>query len=190
MALPSSGTITMGQVKTEFGGPNTLSSYLKDSAYVKSIPPNSNVPTSLPLRLTDLYGATKLLDTQTVSNVGFAVAFGVTIVGYLPDTLTGSPGPSISDGTSNAFGGATITALFWRNFQNTEYTLNLRFGGTVAADSSKYLYPSNGIGNAKQFSNDYRTYYSSGNYTEFRWITASGENPFPVYNGTVAWYFY
>lgn len=59
MALPSSPPITLAQVCAEFGAPaNTpLTAFLRGGAYVPATPANLGVPTSLPLGLTQLLGA-------------------------------------------------------------------------------------------------------------------------------------
>ena len=58
MPLPSSGTITLTQIQTEFGGsaPTNLTEYYRGGAYVTSN--NTNVPTSGAISLTNFYGAT------------------------------------------------------------------------------------------------------------------------------------
>lgn len=59
MALPSSGTITLAQIQTEFGGSNpiSLSEYYRGGAYVTSN--NTGVPTSGVITLSNFYGAVK-----------------------------------------------------------------------------------------------------------------------------------
>lgn len=181
MALPSSGTIKLSEIKTEFGGPNNLRSYLRGGTYVPSIPPNNSIPTSGTLSLTDFYGAKGVLDTQTIT-VGLWVSTYV-FYGY------GSSG-SISDGTANAFGGANILALYWYS-DGTQGNLRFNISGNIAADSNKYIYPSSGVGTAKDFSSTNRVgYFSVGNYTTFEWITPTNQNPMPTSGATVKWYFY
>lgn len=59
MALPPSGTITLANIQTEFGGSNPigLSEYYRGGAYVTSN--NTNVPTSGVISLSNFYGAVK-----------------------------------------------------------------------------------------------------------------------------------
>lgn len=59
MALPSSGTLTLAQVQTEFGGssPISLSEYYRGGAYVTTN--NTGVPTSGAISLNNFYGAVK-----------------------------------------------------------------------------------------------------------------------------------
>ena len=68
MALPSSGTITLAQVQTEFGGSNpiSLSEYYRGGAYVTSN--NTSVPTSGAIALSDFYGAVSQFSFTIGSN--------------------------------------------------------------------------------------------------------------------------
>lgn len=61
MALPSSGTITIQQIATEFGGsaPYSLSNYYRGGALVANTPANAGIPTSGTIRLSNFYGASK-----------------------------------------------------------------------------------------------------------------------------------
>jgi hypothetical protein len=57
MTLPASGTITLAQIQTEFGGSNPigLNEYYRNGAYVT--PNNTSVPTSGAITLSNFYGA-------------------------------------------------------------------------------------------------------------------------------------
>lgn len=59
MALPASGTITLAQIQTEFGGTNpiSLSEYYRGGPYVTTN--NTGVPTSGTIQLSNFYGAVK-----------------------------------------------------------------------------------------------------------------------------------
>lgn len=59
MTLPASGTITLAQIQTEFGGSNPigLSEYYRGGAYVTTN--NTGVPTSGAITLSNFYGAVK-----------------------------------------------------------------------------------------------------------------------------------
>lgn len=59
MTLPSSGTISIGDLRTEFSGPtpSSLSNYYRDGAYVPFTPVNSNVPYIGTISLSNFYGA-------------------------------------------------------------------------------------------------------------------------------------
>ena len=61
MTLPSSGTITISQIVTEFGGdaPHSLSEYYRGGSYVTAN--NTDVPTSGAIALSDFYGAVKII---------------------------------------------------------------------------------------------------------------------------------
>lgn len=57
MALPSSGNISLLDIKTEFGGDGALTSYYRGGAYVPNTATNAGVPTSGSIGLTHFYGA-------------------------------------------------------------------------------------------------------------------------------------
>lgn len=61
MALPASGTITLAQIQTEFGGSNPigLNEYYKGGAYVKTTDNAPNVPVSGTISLSNFLGASK-----------------------------------------------------------------------------------------------------------------------------------
>jgi len=68
MALPASGTITLADIQTEFGGSNpiSLSEYYRGGAYVTSN--NTNVPTSGTISLSNFYGAVRQFAFTISSN--------------------------------------------------------------------------------------------------------------------------
>ena len=85
MALPASGTILIGEIQAEFGGPNParLSNYYKGGQYVDVYDNAPNVPTSGTIKLSDFYGASAYTPTpQTVT-----LANGDTFV--VPSTSVG-----------------------------------------------------------------------------------------------------
>ena len=59
MAVPASGTVSLDDIQTEFGGANpvSLSEYYRDGTYVTSN--NTGVPTSGAVSVSDFYGAVK-----------------------------------------------------------------------------------------------------------------------------------
>lgn len=59
MPLQTEGPISIGDIKSEFGGTATnLTAYRKGAGIVKDLTLNVNVPESGPIGITDLYGAT------------------------------------------------------------------------------------------------------------------------------------
>jgi hypothetical protein len=68
MALPSSGTITINDIVTEFGGdaPHALSEYYRGGSYVTSN--NTDVPTSGTIALSDFYDASKGMTGTNTAN--------------------------------------------------------------------------------------------------------------------------
>jgi hypothetical protein len=59
MALPSSGTISLNDLQTEFGGSNpiAISEYYRGGGLVPDVAVNANVPTSGQISLSNFYGA-------------------------------------------------------------------------------------------------------------------------------------
>jgi hypothetical protein len=116
MAIPLTGTISLTDIQTEFGGTNpaSLSEYYKGGAYVLSTDYAPNVPTSGKISLSDFYGARKTtVTTLTFTSVGDNFfALPATVVGNLSVTITGGGGGGGgSDSQSGApgYSGLTVT---------------------------------------------------------------------------------
>ena len=69
MALPSSGTLSLAQIQTEFGGSNpiSLSEYYRGGPYVTTN--NTGVPTSGSISISNFYGAVKQFAFTISSNL-------------------------------------------------------------------------------------------------------------------------
>lgn len=157
MTLQSSGAISMSQMRDEYGLSNPVS---LSQFYGKNGLPSSGV-----IRFSDFYGKSNYLDQQTVI-VGSASS--PTQYGF----MTGYYG-SISDGTSNIYGGAAVEWVAWQGSG-----IGLIFKVTGATNSGWTYMKIKGT-------DYYRTSASwSGGY--WRWSVG---NPFT--NGetvTVIWY--
>lgn len=68
MALPSSGTLRLSQIQTEFGGSNpiSMSEYYRGGPYVTTN--NTGVPTSGAIRIGNFYGAVKQFSLTITTN--------------------------------------------------------------------------------------------------------------------------
>jgi hypothetical protein len=116
MAIPLTGTISLTDIQTEFGGTNpvSLSEYYKGGAYVLTTDYAPNVPTSGAISLSDFYGARKTtLTTVTYTTPGDNIFVApATIVGNLIVTMTGAGGggggPDSQPGYSG-YGGRIVT---------------------------------------------------------------------------------
>jgi hypothetical protein len=116
MAIPLTGTISLTDIQTEFGGTNpvSLSEYYKGGSYVLTTDYAPNVPTSGAISVSDFYGARKTtLTTLTFTAAGDNfVVLPATIVGNLVVTMTGGSGggggPDSQPGLSG-YGGLTVT---------------------------------------------------------------------------------
>jgi hypothetical protein len=112
MALPSSGTITLSQIQTEFGGtdPISLSEYYRGGGL--TTPNNTGVPTSGTISLSNFYGAARqfaftISSAQTSANLRtLAVAAGwdqsapvLATIGsdvYISSNSTGTPALTVN----------------------------------------------------------------------------------------------
>lgn len=107
MALQSSGQITIQDIVNEFSGtaPHGLKEYYGVAA---------GIPASGEISIKDFYGAAAVtyLDYQTVT-VGYAPGsqYAPAFYGYFSPNIG-----SVSDGTSNLYGGATILGLYWISY--------------------------------------------------------------------------
>ena len=63
MALPASGTLSLGNIQTEFGGSNpiALSEYYRGGGLVPNITANNSIPTSGTIEVSDFYGTTAVV---------------------------------------------------------------------------------------------------------------------------------
>lgn len=69
MTLPASLPLTLAQICTEFGAPTgtALGAFLRGGSYVPNTAGNASVPTSLPIKFTDLLGASAWALTASAS---------------------------------------------------------------------------------------------------------------------------
>ncbi len=71
MPLPTSGTLTLNQIKTEFGATGTrgLTEFYRGGAFVANTSANAGIPTSGQIDILDFYGASNA--TVTLANTYF-----------------------------------------------------------------------------------------------------------------------
>lgn len=114
MTLPSSGSLTMAQVRAEFGGAagTPLHAYVRGGAYVPDVAGNSSVPTSPPIRLAQLLGAS----AYTPMSIGASNVVGATpsnssnLLGISTCTVTGgNPSKSYNINRIGGRSNATMT---------------------------------------------------------------------------------
>lgn len=102
MPTPSSPPITMDDIVFEFGGPGELGAYLRGGAYVPNTPTNSGVPTSLPIEMAQLCGASATIPLSISLNKP-SVSRIVTVPG-------GATTPTV---TATATGGSGTKTYSW-----------------------------------------------------------------------------
>lgn len=168
MALPTSGALTLADIQTEFGGSNPigLSEYYAGGAYVPAGTSGTYgaVPSSGTISIRNFYGTQAALDVQTVT-VAVYVAKSTTYYGY------GLSGGSISDGTFNPKGGASILILEWDSTNNLRFSLS---GSHTNADWTTVEFT--GGGGTYSFNRTAASYGVVSGATTWNWTTST--NPF------------
>jgi hypothetical protein len=106
MTLPASGTITLAQIQTEFGGSNPigLNEYYKGGSYVTTNDFAPNVPASGVIRLSNFYGAKK----NTLNNLFFTSS----TTWVLPSTSNGILDVCVVGGG----GGGGSSSDYWNSY--------------------------------------------------------------------------
>lgn len=138
MALPSSGTLSLSQIQTEFGGSNpiSMSEYYRGGPYVTTN--NTGVPTSGAIRIGNFYGAVKQFAFTNTTNYSspqnlrsLAIAAGwnqsdallVTNNAIISSDTTGTPALTINGSFPNGL-----------IFVNNSYVVGM--GGTGGSPNS------------------------------------------------------
>lgn len=109
MALPTSpSSISLNEIHIEAGGASGTTASINDADIRSLIGKGDGVTMSF----NEWYGASGYLDTQTVT-VGYAPGsqYAPAFYGYFSPNIG-----SVSDGTSNLYGGATILGLYWLSY--------------------------------------------------------------------------
>ena len=128
MALQSSGSISLNDIATEFGGstPHSLSEYYRNGGLVTAN--NTNVPTSGTIDFNDFYGAVKSV-VYTLSNgntnVNVQTAFGGNFTTNIPKILIIPSGAEI--GATGGTGNRAITVP-----SGMSGTLDIQNSGTIS----------------------------------------------------------
>lgn len=136
MALPSSGNLSLSQVRTEFGAPSNapLSAFLRGGAYVPNTAANAGVPTALPIKLRDLLGASA---TPPLSASKSGDASGSFVCTESPAGVSSSC-PTSANVTTNsvtitASGGAGSGPTFaWSKISGDTFTVNSPTSATTS----------------------------------------------------------
>ena len=113
MPLQTSGTITLAQIQTEFGGSNPigLNEYYRGGGLVPNTPVNANIPTSGQIALSNFYGGSKsvttIYDTSQATNTTRSTT---TVYETFYFTTFKDGKQSISEETSRSTSRSTTTA--------------------------------------------------------------------------------
>jgi hypothetical protein len=124
MTTPASPPITMAQVRAEFGGTagvTKLSAYVRGGAYVPNTGTNAGVPTSVPIRLNQLCGASAWALTASASPstlYATRATAGTVVSGHSTVSYSGNSG-AVSYLWSRVSGDAAIACSSTTNFSPT-----------------------------------------------------------------------
>jgi hypothetical protein len=116
MTLPASGTITLAQIQTEFGGSNPigLNEYYKGGSYVTANDYAPNVPSSGLISLSNFYNAKKttLNTIELTSSQSFTIPS--TLVGSITYLIIGGGGGGCGPGADEGGGGGGAGGVIYR----------------------------------------------------------------------------
>lgn len=135
MPLPTSGPLSINDIKAEFGGaaPDSLTEYYRGGVLVPNTPTNAGVPTSGAISILDFYGASAVTGTPLSLTVGrFTPTKGITVYGFPP---SGSgPGSTVSGALSpTTYKTGTVSEIEWGTVTNN-MTIEISGSGFVAGD--------------------------------------------------------
>lgn len=156
MALPSSGPISLSQIRDEFGqsNPVSMSQYYRNGGVVPNAPQNSNIPTSGSISMDDFYGATNSV-TATVSssttNLDVSSLFGSNWTTGIPKILVINSGVVIGStgGSAQALNipsnmGGSLTIINNGSIQGQGGAANGGNGGPAIRASARVSIDNNG----------------------------------------------
>jgi len=179
MALASSGTLSIGgstanrSINLELGRSATATSSLGESALRTLAGVSSGA-----ISISDFYGASSSLDTQTVTSA-ISGTYGSSF--YFQGYRSGVHG-SISDGTCNFKAGATIINLYSSHVYSTDRVFFELTGNYTNSGFTTMSFNGN---NYARTSATY-SYQSGSNKTQWYWTDPTGGNPFGHTSGTLA----
>ena len=141
MTLPSSGPLSLSDIRGEFGGPTpiALENYYRGGSYVPNITQNSGIPTSGAISIKSFYGTTHaFIFTQTVSS---------NVNQYNLSSQAGSAG---WDGSTPIVATVTINNGVWCYSNDTGtpgfYIPGLPSGSIVVVNNYGYITGAGGAG--------------------------------------------
>jgi len=159
MVLQSSGTITLAQIQTEFGGSNpaSLSEYYRGGSYVPNTSANSGIPTSGTISFSQFYGGNGAATSGTFSpsgplyrdnaalNTVYTSANRTVSVVNGPINISANSGALIKNlSTGSAFSAGPIAfnngnVLQHRRTSSSSYSAGLFAYANMAGSSSAYF---------------------------------------------------
>lgn len=179
MTLPSSGPLSLNDIKGEFGGPSSpsLANYYAGGSYVPSGTSGSYgaVPTSGTISIQNFYGTSASLETISLTIGSYSGIYGG-IYGYDVYLELGSISPNTLS-FSTPIANAPCDAIYYQS--NSSYFLLSSSWGNVSPSCFTSL-----NANGTTFSSASATYYTDGS-TYSEWVWFGVPNPIGT-SGTVS----
>lgn len=195
MTLPTT-SLAFSALQTEFGGANpiSLSEYYRSGSYVPTGTTSSygTIPTSGQISLGVFRGTQKVtyLDLQTVTPdiaIVFAGDFSSVVYyhGYATNNaLGGYPIGSISDGTSNIYGGAAVEGVYTSDSDPNNPDNDIYVYFAVAGSRANSGWTSMSINGEKTYYRSSAGYANYGSITYWSWLDMEGTDPINYGPGT------
>ena len=175
MALQTSGAISLNQIHIEAGGSSGTICQINNGDIRGLI----GKATQTTMSFSEWYGASNLLDTQTVTTgTAAATLYTPTTKGYEASIALGS----ISDGTLNPVSNKTITVLAWKGTNNTGASVWNRVYLAVSGSASNSGWTSMKVGSTT-YTRTSATFSSTSTKTQWSWSTTS--SPFGATGSSV-----
>lgn len=192
--------LTINEIKAEFGGPTTITSYYRGGGYVPNHEANSGIPTLGNIKVLNFLSADKTFRSSITSGTAgngvnltyYGYSKNLSGIGYTFGSLTGYSlfGISASSTTQAIIGGIfTSRIVIPFPFSSTAYVTTLLLEGgdytTSAIWTSLTITQASSSVTVTRAAASQIRYLSTGNYTEYQWagtqsINATGAVTFEI----------
>ena len=140
MTLQTSGMISIGDLRTEFGdtGSSSLSEFYRGGSLVPDTGTNAGVPSSGTISLSDFYGASAAVPSYAFSAGSYSVTEGDSVTVYV-NTTNVSDGTTlywtISNGTTEAADFSSMGDSFSISSNSGSFSVSATFDGNYSENS-------------------------------------------------------
>jgi hypothetical protein len=169
MTLPTSGTLRMSAIHTEFGGTEKLSAYYRGGTYVPNTTTNSAIPTSGKIKYSEFYGASKTIpgNIMGAATTTYGDISVFTAVGYSNSSDSGDSGGTMSPTTATSHTYTIIRCI--SGLVGTQNTLIVALVAPLTTSMTSVAFTDN-HSVARSFTTASATYSdASGGETQWRW---------------------